>query len=127
MNEEDVQKVAEAIALRAEDMAQPWGQFLHVLRDFAKSGKIGEIAVACELYFAVIPRGERSIIRDRLPNIIFSHYLPKVEGFDFFVFLRWKQVSSGWADSIRRNASSARLSRIVEGMVNSMEEFGRTE
>ena len=120
-------RVLEAIALRARGaMSLKQGEpLLDVLRDLARQGKIAEIAEACELYFVAIPQEARRFIAGRLPRIIFNHYLPTVEGFDFRVFVRWKEANSGWANSIRDNASSPRLPWIVEGMVASIRELGR--
>ena len=122
-------RVLEAIELRARggtglEQSEP---LLGVLRDFAKKGQIGEIAEACELYFAAIPPAARRVSADRLPGIIVNHYLPTVEGFDFRVFVRWRESNPGWIESIRDNASSRRLPGIVEGLVGSIQEFGRAE
>ena len=120
-------RVLEATALRARwAMSLKHGEpLLDVLRDFAKEGKIAEIAEACELYFVVIPKEARRNIAGRLPNIIFNHYLPTVEGLDFRVFVGWRDASSGWVESIRDNASSPRLPWIVESTVASIREYSR--
>ena len=120
-------RVLEAITLRARGaMSLKQSELLlDVLRDFAREGKIAEISEACELYFMAIPQEARRFVADRLSNIIFNHYLPTVEGFDFRVCVRWREASSGWVESIRDNASSPRLPWIVEGTVASIREYGR--